>query len=271
MQKLSDVRFTVEKDIPSLKKLWHISFGDDYSYINKFFSTAFQKENALVICDGDSVVSALYLMESHILKDGKIYKAYYVYAVATLPSYRGKGLMTALLNKADEIAKERCVSYLFLVPANATLYDMYEKLGYKKGFFCKEKSIERKSISCTCKTMDMDYGSYLDCRNRFPLDESVVFSEKGFNIFVSPDGEGINSLYIENIGCCVYEKTDDKVVVWELFGDEDILINKVFDVCGVDKLRFRMSVSEGGSPCGMYKSFGDAPKLKSAFIGAHGG
>ncbi len=271
MQKLSDVQFPVEKDIPSLKELWHISFGDDYGYINKFFSTAFQKENTLVIYDGDIAVSALYLMESHIWKDSKMYKAYYVYAVATLPSHRGKGLMTALLNEAEVVAKQRDISYLFLVPANAPLYDMYEKLGYKKGFFCKEASIERKSIFCTCKTTDMDYSSYLDCRNRFPLNESVVFSEKGFNIFVSPDGEEINSLYIENIGCCVYEKLDDEVVVWELFGDEDILLNKVFDVCGVDVLRLRKKVSQGGSPCGMYKSLGDAPKLKSAFIGAYGG
>jgi hypothetical protein len=176
-----------------------------------------------------------------------------------------------LLDKADDIAKQRDISYLFLVPGNESLYEMYEKFGYKTGFFCKEKSIERKSISCTCKTIDMDYGSYLDCRNRFPLDESAVFSEKGFNIFVSPVAEGINSLCIENIGCCVYEKLDDEVVVWELFGDRDIILNVVFDRCEVDKLRFRTSVSEGGSPCGMYKSFGDVPNLKSAFIGAHGG
>ena len=47
MQKLSDVRFPAENDIPALKELWHIAFGDDFDYINKFFSTAFQKENAL--------------------------------------------------------------------------------------------------------------------------------------------------------------------------------------------------------------------------------
>ena len=271
MQKLSDVRFPAENDIPALKELWHIAFGDDFDYINKFFSTAFQKENALVIYDGDTVVSALYLIEGHIFRASKRYKAYYVYAVATLPLYRGKGLMTALLSKADEIAKERGISYLFLVPANSRLYDMYEKLGYKRGFFCQESVAERKSVTCKEIATHMDYESYLACRNRFPLDESVVFGENGFNLFISPDGGEINNLYIENIGCCVYERLDDEVVVWELFGDESILLDKVFELCDVHKLRYRTDVSEGGSPCGMYKSFGDVPKLKTAFIGAHGG
>lgn len=271
MQKLSDVKFPTKKDIPSLKKLWHTVFGDDYGYIDEFFSTAFSEENTLVICDGDTAVSALYLVESNIVKSDKTYNAYYVYAVATLPLYRGKGLMTSLLDEAARVAKERKISYLFLVPAEVTLYGMYGRLGYKKGFYCKEETVYRKSLHYNGSATDTDYESYQNIRREFPLDESVIFGEKGFDIFVSPKGEDMNVLCIENIGCCVYEKTDGGVVVWELFGDEDILLNNVFEICGIDKLRIRKSVSEGGSPCGMYKSFGDAPKLESAFIGAYGG
>ncbi len=271
MQKLSDVHFPVEEDIPSLKELWHISFGDDYEYINEFFNKAFEKENTLVIGDGEKVVSALYLIESRILKDGKAYKAYYVYAVATLPSHRGMGLMTLLLNRADDLAKHRDIAYLFLVPANAELYETYKKSGYETGFFYKEDLIKRKSVSCNCKSEAPDYDLYMTCRNSFPVNESVVFEKKGFDIFISADGEDIGGVYIGNIGCCVYQKTQGEVVVLELFGDEDILLNEIFNLCGVDFLRLRRSSPLGGIPCGMYKSFGDVPKLKSAFIGAYGG
>lgn len=271
MQKLSDVRFPREEDIRSLKELWHISFGDDYEYIDEFFRIAFKKENTLLVSDGDRPVSALYLIESYITRGEKLHKAYYVYAVATLPSHRGKGLMTALLNSADDMAKKRNIDYLFLVPGEESLYKMYGKLGYEKGFYYKEDIIGRKRISHNYKKSDMSYDSYLKCKKKFPLNEAVVFGEDGYNIFISPKGGDVKSIYIENVGCCIYEKKDDGIVVSELFGNEDILLNEVFRLCEADTVRLRRATSQGGIPCGMYKSFGDAPKIESAFIGAYGG
>lgn len=264
------MRFPDDGDIPGLKKLWNISFGDDYEYIDEFFRKAFEKQNALCICDGESVVSALYLIENSISKDGNLYKAYYVYAVATHPQYRGRGLMRALVEKADDIARQRDVSYLFLVPGNESLYEMYEKFGYKKGFFCSE-TVVKGSVPKNSDASQLDYTSYLKCHDSFPLNESVIFGEKGFNIFLSSEGEGMRSVYIENIGYCVYEKTADVVTVYELFGDRDIILNEVFSSCRVDSVRLRTDAPQGGIPCGMYKSFGDAPKLNSAFLGAYGG
>lgn len=271
MRKLSDVRFPREEEVESLKDLWHISFGDDYDYIDEFFERAFNKENTLVISDGDKVVSALYLIESHVVKDEKIYNAYYVYAVATLPSYRGKGLMASLLRTADDVAMKRNVSYLFLVPGEESLYEMYKKFGYGKCFYFKEKVVEKKNLSYECEKSDMNYDLYLNCRREYPLNEAVVFCEDGYNIFVSPRGEDVKSIYVENVGYCVYEKMSDGVTVWELFGDEDILLNEVFKLSEADTVRLRKFTSQGGIPCGMYKAFGDAPKIESAFIGAYGG
>ena len=56
--------------------------------------------------------------------------ARYVYAVATLPEYRGRGLAARILKFAQEYDGQP----LLLAPAEKTLMDYYEKLGFVTAF-----------------------------------------------------------------------------------------------------------------------------------------
>ena len=271
MQRLFDAHFPTDRDIQSLKSLWHISFGDDYEYIDAFFEKSFDYQNTLCIDDGEKIVSALYLLECGIRKNGVLHKAYYVYAVATHPDYRGQGLMRKLLAEADLIAESRGASYLFLVPAEESLYDMYGRLGYMKGFYCGEELVEKSCDTCELETSPMDYATYSLYHNRFASEDVVFFGEEGFRTFVASSGDDYGYIHIENTGYCVYGNVDDCVTVYELVGDKDALLNKLFCVCGAYAIRLRSRVSQGGTPCGMYKAFGDVPRLESAFMGAYGG
>ncbi len=135
------------KYIPSLINLWHEVFGDDEDYIRLFFKEAyFDSECFAEIIDGE-IVSALYLLKSDIKYGGKIYHGRYLYAAATLPSHRGKGIMSELIGEAAEYAHSQSLDFIALVPASDSLYDYYGKFGYKQAMYKYRLEISREGAS----------------------------------------------------------------------------------------------------------------------------
>jgi GNAT superfamily N-acetyltransferase len=91
-----------DKYISSLISLWHSVFGDETDYIKLFFKEAYFDSECFAEIIEDEPVSALYLLKCIIKCDGKIYRGRYLYAAATLPEYRGKGLMSKLMTVSAE-------------------------------------------------------------------------------------------------------------------------------------------------------------------------
>ena len=54
--------------------------------------------------------------------------------------------MTALLERARSIADKRGCEYLILLPATASLYDMYKKRGFTQELYCREALIPISSL-----------------------------------------------------------------------------------------------------------------------------
>ena len=81
-----------------LRCLWQTCFGEPARPVNLYLRNVFRPENCLVSLCGDRVASALHLLPCRIqLPDGKTAPAHYVYAVATFPEFRGRGLVLELL------------------------------------------------------------------------------------------------------------------------------------------------------------------------------
>ena len=74
--------------IDDLKQLWKTVFGDPDSFIDTFFAVAFSPDRCLFFEDSGKIVSALYWFDCEY-ENGKLA---YIYAVATHPEHRGKGL-----------------------------------------------------------------------------------------------------------------------------------------------------------------------------------
>lgn len=121
-----------KKYIPSLTRLWANVFGDEEAYIGLFFKKAyFDSECFAEIRDGE-IISALYLLKSHIRIGGKIYHGRYLYAAATDKDFRGRGIMTKLLHEAESYVRSIELDFIALVPAEDSLYDYYGRFGYKQ-------------------------------------------------------------------------------------------------------------------------------------------
>jgi len=113
-----------------LKSLWKTVFGDGDEYIDLFFSRLYDPQNALFFEQNGKVVSALHLILTDIFVAGQPRPAYYLCGAATLPEYRGRGLMGKLIGRAKSISRERGVEYIALIPAAAGLFPYYRKHGF---------------------------------------------------------------------------------------------------------------------------------------------
>ena len=113
-------------DIPKLRSLWKLAFGDTDDFLDVFFSTAYQPDRCRCIREGDSVPAALYWLDMDL--QGQ--KFAYIYAVATDPDFRGKGLCRMLMEDTAEVLTARGYDGAILVPQEECLRVMYRKMGY---------------------------------------------------------------------------------------------------------------------------------------------
>ena len=122
-----------------LKQLWKIVFGDPDSFIDAFFHVAFSPDRCRCIEEAGKPISALYWFDCSY-EGGKLA---YIYAVATHPDHRGKGLASRLLEDTHTHLKEIGYAGAVLKPASG-LFPFYARLGYETcGYitrFCAEAS-----------------------------------------------------------------------------------------------------------------------------------
>lgn len=121
-----------------LKDLWHLAFGDSYDFIDLFFSTAYAPERCKFLTENGRVTAALYWLDCEYAGQ----KLAYIYAVATHPDFRGRGLCRRLMSETHETLKRQGYAGSLLMPAEAGLRQMYGKLGYRE---CTRVS----AFSCT--------------------------------------------------------------------------------------------------------------------------
>jgi len=80
---MSGLRPARPNDVPQLKELWKLVFGDTDELIDAFFELLYSDCRTAVIEEGGHIVAAAYAIRLENIR--------YIYAVATHPDHRGKG------------------------------------------------------------------------------------------------------------------------------------------------------------------------------------
>ncbi|HNX21822.1 MAG TPA: GNAT family N-acetyltransferase [Bacteroidales bacterium] len=127
------IRFSNHKDIPKLRQIMKIVFGDNDLFLDRFFQYKY-KNNALVYEINNEIVSIAFLLDS--LMENKPIS--YIYGCGTLPQYRGKGFMNEILSYAYQIRNEQNFVGLCLVPASDSLFHYYRSQGFENYFYRKK-------------------------------------------------------------------------------------------------------------------------------------
>ena len=104
---------------------------DGKGFVDYYYEDRCQDNRILVDEEADEtgamqVVSMVHLNPYKVSVKGEIVDAYYVFAVATKPSYRHQGRMAALLQKAFALSAEEGKAFLFLIPVDVKIYEPFD-------------------------------------------------------------------------------------------------------------------------------------------------
>lgn len=132
------IRLATAKDTDGIIRLWNEAFGDTEEEIRFFLDNCFKEENTLIYEISGEIASMLFLLDGDMSVNNTDYPSYYLYAACTLKKHRGKGLMAELLSYAKTVACERRKYFICLRPGEESLFDFYEKQGYKTVFYIKK-------------------------------------------------------------------------------------------------------------------------------------
>lgn len=137
-----------------LKKLWKIVFDDPDSFIDTFFHIAFSPDRCRFMEEGGDPISALYWFDCEY-EGGKLA---YVYAVATHPDHRGRGLASRLLQDTHTHLKALGYAGVVLKPAKG-LFPFYERLGYVTSGYIRRFTANSSNTPLALKELSAgDYG-----------------------------------------------------------------------------------------------------------------
>lgn len=118
------IELATKNDIPELSRMWQGIFEEDKEVCGLFFKDIFP--TAPVIKNGGKIVSALFLLPCSFGS----FNGASVYCAMTKSEERGKGYMKKLLDFSYNYIKEKKLDFLFLVPAEKSLFGYYGKCGF---------------------------------------------------------------------------------------------------------------------------------------------
>lgn len=151
-----------KRDGEQIKIIWQTCFGDEEEYIQFYLEHRMTRENMLVIYQDGKAVSMASFLPVQYLCQGEYQDARYVYAVATLPEYRGQGLAAQILRFAAKKYEEP----LILAPAEESLMQYYENLGFMRAF-----PETRHTLQCDLKALEAKEEEPFPCMEEITAEE----------------------------------------------------------------------------------------------------
>lgn len=216
-----------------LAKIWEVCFEEPVRPAKYFLNNYFRPENCLIYQMNEKVAAVVYLLPAHIATETNPAQAHYIYAAATLPQYRGRGYMAALMAAAALVGANRGDQYSVVLPANPGLYELYGKSDYTTFFQLKTQSVTLDQM-CTLsesglvnKTL-LTYSQLNELRRSKLGIGSVLWSDEAFCF-----ADGIGKIYGDKLICsrtgnkpayAICRRVDeDNCSVLELMADSDTI------------------------------------------------
>lgn len=143
------IRLSTPADIPALRALWTLAFGDGGDYLDNFFNAYYAPER-MIILEEEGLIRAMtaWFDTTFVIPDMGRYRAAYLYAVATHPDCRGRGLAGRLLAWADDHFRSLGIPAVTTVPAEPSLHDFFAANGFRE-CFCHDELIAPAASSAS--------------------------------------------------------------------------------------------------------------------------
>lgn len=219
---MTELRASVRLDEPRLKELWKLAFGDEDAYIDHFFTRYYAPERMLVLEEA-GVVQAMtaWFDMPLVFADGTRVSCAYLYAVATHPDCRGRGLAGKLLKFADAWLAEQGFVCLSTVPARPDLHVFFGQNGFEECFSLRQEAYApRSGQSAPLKRVEAEeYGLLRECQLAGTDHVACALPALEYQHGVCALSGGGLYRFGEN-GCACVEVAGDEVFVKELLCPE---------------------------------------------------
>lgn len=154
-------------DVPRLKELWKIAFGDEDAYIDHFFTGYYAPERVLVLEEASMVQAMTAWFDMPVVfADGTMWPCAYLYAVATHPDCRGRGLAGQLLAFADRWLEERGFACVSTVPAREDLHVFFGRNGFEECFALQQEQYRPQAQVLPARLEQIDAQGYHTLREQ---------------------------------------------------------------------------------------------------------
>jgi len=212
------LRQATNSDIPKLKKLWQICFGDRMRYIDVFFENMFVPENTLVAEIDKTLAGVVYVLKRNLGKKEFLYG----YAIGVFPEFRGRNICKIMLDKIkDYTDKNNCLFGLH--PANEKLAKFYQKIGLKKMYSLKEVDATEFASHKKFAIDDISEDEFYNMRAK--AFTNCVDWDKNTLSYILKNGEIVKKINIdEKIRYFVLAKYDDTLIVKETTASDDEIL-----------------------------------------------
>lgn len=118
-----------------MEQLWKDTFHDSDQYISLIFDSYFDPDLVAYHESDGRVVAALLGVPYQFGNAENQVRGLYLCGLATHPDFRGRGLMTKLLDEINDKARQRGFAFTFLIPSDEGLRKYYHDRSYVNAFY----------------------------------------------------------------------------------------------------------------------------------------
>ena len=266
-------KLLLQENKNEIKKLWHNNFlDDDEKTINCFLENVFENKKGVGAFINNELVAMVLFLNSKIISKNKEFKSVYFYAVCTDEKYRKKGIMKDLFHFATEEAKKQGYEICFLVPETEELFKMYEKFLFKRTIYYEEKCIDKCDIdikNAVLSKTDFCYNDYKRIKlNSLCNQQLIMWEKEEFEFIFDKKREDVSFLFTD-FSFVVYEKNNTEILVYEICGHEEEIVNLLFNNHGdCKKIILRVPSDKIKTDFGMTLTLNELEtELKSIYFG----
>jgi len=206
-------------DVPRLKELWKLAFGDEDAYIDHFFTGYYTPERVLVLEEAGTVQAMTAWFDMPVVfADGTMWPCAYLYAVATHPDCRGRGLAGQLLAFADRWLKERGFACVSTVPAREELHVFFKRNGFEECFALQQEQYRTQPEVLPARLEQVDAQGYRMLREQLLASmDHVAYAPQAMEYQAGVCALSGGGLYrIGEQGCACVELAGEEAYIKEL-------------------------------------------------------
>lgn len=189
------------------RSLYDLAFPGEPEAFTKAMFDRYFPDCVRMICEDGQPISMLFSIPSPVQLENGTLDARYLYAVATHPDHRGKGLAKQLLSA------EAAQHPVFLRPMSPSLFDFYGKAGFSP--ISPVSCISGEASSPSGRERPLTAAAYLTLRDAFAPLPCVRPTADFLSLYEC--GGGFAAYGLDAVA--LYEKHGDKIWFKEYWGD----------------------------------------------------